>query len=205
MHIAEGILSPEVLATGWIVSSVGTFIGLKKTDYDNIMKFAVLTSAFFVVSLLHIPVGPSNVHLVLPGLIGIVLGWTAFPAILAALFLQALFFQFGGITTLGINCMNMSIPAVMAFYMCRPFIRQGGWKLKVVTFIAGGSGVFTAAMLTALSLAASGDEFIAAAKLLLAAHVPVMIIEAFITMTTTMFLVRVQPEMFDISTTKEEK
>ena len=37
-----------------------------------------------------------GLHLVLNGLMGLLLGWLAVPAILVALFLQALLFQFGG-------------------------------------------------------------------------------------------------------------
>jgi cobalt/nickel transport system permease protein len=38
-----------------------------------------------VASLIHVPIGPSNAHLILNGLVGLLLGWGAFPAILVAL------------------------------------------------------------------------------------------------------------------------
>jgi cobalt/nickel transport system permease protein len=41
----------------------------------------VLSATFFVASLIHVPVGPSSVHLIMSGLAGLVLGWTAFPAL----------------------------------------------------------------------------------------------------------------------------
>ena len=47
------------------------------------------TPAIFVASLVHVPVGPSSMHLVLNGLLGLLLGWAAFPAILVGLLLQA--------------------------------------------------------------------------------------------------------------------
>lgn len=199
MHISEGILSPQVLGAGWLLTSIGTAAGLKKTDYDNIMGIAVLTSAFFVISLIHIPAGPSNVHLLLPALMGIILGWTAFPAILTALFLQAMFFQFGGFTTLGINCADMAIPAIISFYICRPSIMTPGLRRNLLTFTAGGTAVLTAAIMTSMALALSGEAFIASAKLLLISHIPVMFIEAFITMTAVNFLARVQPDIFQHS------
>ena len=95
MHIAEGVLSAPVLLTGAVVAAGGTSIGLKKIDYDRIMTVALLAAAFFVASLVHIPIGPASGHLLLNGLMGVILGWGAFPAILVGLFLQALLFQFG--------------------------------------------------------------------------------------------------------------
>jgi cobalt/nickel transport system permease protein len=47
------------------------------------------------------------------GIVGLRLGWGAFPAILVALTLQTVFFRFGGITTLGVNTVSMAMPAVI--------------------------------------------------------------------------------------------
>ena len=70
MHISEGVLSAPVLATGAALTAAGCGIGLKKLDYDRVPQVAILTSAFFVASLIHVPIGPSSVHLVLNGLMG---------------------------------------------------------------------------------------------------------------------------------------
>ena len=90
MHIAEGVLSPAVLATGYALTAAGTALGLKKLDYDRLMTVAILAATFFVGSLIHVPIGITSAHLILNGLLGVILGWAAFPAILAALALQAL-------------------------------------------------------------------------------------------------------------------
>ena len=71
MHISEGILSAQVLVSGAALTTVGTAIGLRKLDYDRIPQVAVLSAAFFVTSLVHIPIGPASVHLILNGLMGI--------------------------------------------------------------------------------------------------------------------------------------
>ena len=106
MHISEGILSGPMLVSGAALAAAGTAIGLKKLDYDHIAKAGMLSAAFFVASLIHVPIGPSNAHLILNGLVGLLLGWAAFPAILVALVLQGAFFQFGGITTLGVKAQD---------------------------------------------------------------------------------------------------
>lgn len=102
MHVSEGILSGPVLVSGAALAAVGTGIGLKRLDYDDIAKAGMLSAGFFVASLIHIPIGPANAHLILSGLVGLLLGWGAFPAILVGVSLQAVLFQFGGITTLGV-------------------------------------------------------------------------------------------------------
>ena len=111
MHISEGVLSAPVLISGAALAAAGTAIGLKRLDYDRIAQVGVLSSAFFVASLIHVNVGPASVHLILNGIVGLLLGWSAVPAILVALTLQAIFFQYGGITVLGINTLIMALPA----------------------------------------------------------------------------------------------
>ncbi len=112
MHISEGILSGPVLISGATLAAAGTAVGLKKLDYDRIAQSGILAASFFVAALIHVPVGPSSVHLILNGIVGLLLGWAAFPIILVALLLQAVLFQFGGITTLGVNTVIMALPAV---------------------------------------------------------------------------------------------
>ena len=124
MHISEGILSGPVLISGVVLAAAGTAIGLKKLDYERIPRAAILSAAFFVASLIHVPIGPSSVHLILNGIIGLILGWGAFPVILVALVLQAVFFQFGGITTLGVNTMIMAFPAIICYYLFGGLVRK---------------------------------------------------------------------------------
>lgn len=196
MHISEGVLSAPVLLTGVILTAGGVSLGLKKMDYEKIPEVAVLTSAFFVASLIHIPIGPSSVHLVLNGLLGLLLGWIAFPAILVGLALQALLFQFGGLTSLGVNTLNMAFPAVMSFYLFRLFNRRyNHYKLVFSGFLCGVVGILGGSLLVAISLVTTGEAFLTAAKLIVVAHLPVMIIEGGITAAAVVFLNKVRPEL----------
>ncbi len=124
MHISEGILSGPVLLGGAILSAGGIGLGLKQINTTDLPKVAILSSGFFVASLIHIPVGPTSAHLLLNGLIGLILGFKAFPAIFVALLLQALLFQFGGLTTLGVNTFNMATPAVLSYYLFRNLLKR---------------------------------------------------------------------------------
>ena len=195
MHISEGILSAPVLATGAALTVAGTVIGLKKMDYEKAPAVALLSAVFFIASLVHVPVGPAAAHLVLNGLCGLLLGWLAFPAILVGLTLQAILFQFGGLTTLGVNTFNMAFPAVIMGYTCRRGIHVSNSLVRsAFEFLAGAGSILLAALLVALSLTASGESFRTVAWLIVAAHIPVMIVEGIITVFAIEFLRRIRPD-----------
>ena len=201
MHISEGVLSAPVLITGAIVSAAGVAVGLKKMSYDRIPEVAVLSSAFFVASLIHVPVGPSAAHLVLNGLLGILLGWMAFPSILVALSLQALLFQFGGFTVLGVNTVIMAVPAVLVYILFSPFVKKKNViVVGVAGFLAGATAIALGAVLIAVALISTGESFTAVAKVIAVAHIPIMIIEGIVTGFCVLFLKRVKPEILGVNT-----
>ena len=195
MHISEGILSGPVLISGVALAAAGTAIGLKKLDFERIPRAAILSAAFFVASLIHVPVGPSSVHLILNGIVGLILGWGAFPVILVALVLQAVFFQFGGITTLGVNTIIMAAPAVFCYYLFGGLVRKRPGIALPAAFACGALSVFLGGILVGVALIFTEENFLKVSYLVVAAHVPVMIIEGLITAFCVAFLRKVQPEM----------
>lgn len=199
MHISEGILSVPMLITGGAITAAGTAIGLKHLDGERVMTTAMLTSAFFVASLIHVPIGPANIHLILTGLMGIILGWACFPAILVALFLQMLLFQFGGLTVLGVNTMNMAVPALLSGIFFRPLLKKSAQYQKIGSFAAGFFAVFAGSILMSFAVFTTGAEFLAAAKLIFIAHIPLMFIEGIITLFIVSFLLKVQPEILGLN------
>lgn len=200
MHISEGVLSPVVLGVGAILSIVGTAIGLSKLDYERLVLVALLASAFFVASLVHIPIGPSSVHLLLNGLLGLFLGWAAFPAMLIALLLQAILFSYGGLTVLGVNTFNQAFPAVLCGLLFRHRLSSSS-KLfcRVAAFLCGALSVVGAGILTALSLAFSHEGFIETAKIFLLAHIPVMLVEGIMTVFVVSFVAKIRPELLSLA------
>lgn len=195
MHISEGVLSPAILGLGAALTACGTAVGLRRLDYDQLMTVAILAAAFFVGSLIHIPIGPSSAHLILNGLLGAILGWAAFPAILVALMLQSVLFQYGGFTVLGVNAFNMAFPATLCFVLLRPLLSRPGRVRTAAAFCCGALSVAGAGLLTALSLAWTDQGFVGAARLLFLAHVPVMVVEGIVTALAVSFLSRVRPEL----------
>jgi len=195
MHISEGVLSGPVLISGAALAATGTAIGLKKLDYDQIAKAGMLSSAFFVASLIHVPIGPSNAHLILNGLVGLLLGWAAFPAILAALALQGAFFQFGGITTLGVNTIIMALPAVVGYLMFGHMIHKSPRTAAAAAFACGFLSVLISGLMVGLALIFTEENFLEVSGIIIAAHIPVMIIESILTAICVTFLRKVRPEM----------
>jgi cobalt/nickel transport system permease protein len=196
MHIADGILpGPELLATG-LLAVAGVAIGLRRMDYERIPRVGVLASVFFVASLIHVPIGPASAHLLLNGLLGFLLGWASFPALAAALLLQAVVFGYGGLTALGANILVMATPAVLCHYLFAGHLRSDMSPKRVFAlgFAAGAFGVVFSCVMIGLTLLACGREFIGPVGALVVGHVPVLVIEGFVTGSAVSFLYKVRPE-----------
>lgn len=183
------------------LAATGTAIGLRKLDYEQIPKAGILSASFFVASLIHVPIGPSSVHLILNGIVGLLLGWGAFPSILVALTLQAVFFQFGGITTLGVNTMIMAFPALLCYLLFGRLLQKGPAVALTAAFACGFLSVFLGAVMVAISLIFTEENFFKVAAMIAVAHLPVMVIEGIVTSLCVAFLKKVQPSILPGYTT----
>lgn len=212
MHIPDGVLPLPVTGAGYAATAATAWYSIRRIrqreNYrQDIPKASLLTAAFFVASWIHIPMPPTSVHLVLNGLLGALLGYYAFPAILIGLFFQAVMFGHGGLTTLGVNAMIMGLPAIIAHYIFR--LRQwrnNGESRKrtgVFGFLAGVAAMgvsvamFVGILLTNLPAELNVVSERTAILALATAHVPVIFIEGTITALVTTFLQRVRPKVLD--------
>jgi cobalt/nickel transport system permease protein len=207
VHISDGILSLPVLAAGWAITiallAVAIWWSNKKGNLEEeIPKLSVMTAAFFVASLVHFDVPPTSAHFILNGLVGVILGIFAFPAIFIGVVLQTVLFQHGGYATIGVNTANIGIPALIAYCIFKWGNKVGMLvmrkELSVWIFgaLAGGIAVFLAVIFTAFSLVLSNEEaFFAIAIVFTVAHIPIIIIEAIITGSIAVFLLKVKPEL----------
>jgi len=211
MHIPDGILPAAVSVAGYATTGAVTWYSLRKINQkenpqESIPKASLLTAAFFVASWIHIPVPPTSVHLVLNGLLGAVLGYYAFPAILIGLFFQAVMFQHGGLTTLGVNATMMGLPALLAYYVFR--LRNViGKKSRVWSgvfgFLAGAGGlgisvlISLALLITTIPAHLDVEAERASIYALALAHVPLVALEGVFTALVVLFLQRVKPELLE--------
>jgi len=195
MHISEGVLKPEILIVGAVISIGITAYALKKLKNEEIPLVAVFSALFFLGSFIHIPVGPASIHLVLNGIIGAILGIRAFITIGIALLLQGLLFGYGGVSTLGINTFNMAVPALLAYTIFSLHVKSS-WLKKIKYFSVGFLPVTLSALMLSITLGINGEALIPAAKVAFISNMPVMFIEGFITMFAIAFLEKVYPQIF---------
>ncbi len=212
MHILDGFLPAKVCILGYGITGGMTWYSLYRINretnpQENIPKASLFTSAFFVASLINIPLGFTSVHLVLNGLMGVILGFYSFPAILIGLFFQAVMFGHGGLSTLGVNAVMMGVPALLAYGIFKlRYLRKNNqvWK-NIFAFFAGAGGLGLAAtifvILTITNISADlnvRDEEIAI-YIALGGYLIQAIIEGIFTVMLVTFVDRVKPELLENS------
>jgi cobalt/nickel transport system permease protein len=201
VHISDGVLDPWLLKSGWAITAVILAYTLSKMEIEDVPRLSVITAAVFVASLIHISVGPTSVHFILNGFAGVMLGILAFPCIFVAIAFQYVLFQHGGFTTIGINTVNMGVPALIAYLIfktgtkldIRPETKN---KASLFGAIAGGVAVVLALLFLAAELITTGEEFYETTVLVVSAHIPIIVIEAIFTGVLVGFIATVKPEMF---------
>lgn len=203
MHLPDGIVPVEMALAGYGASAALAALSLARIKslpdpQAEIPRVAMLTTVFFAAALVAVPVPPVSVHLVLAGLLGVMLGWFAFPAILVGLFLQAVLFGHGGITTLGLNGLIMGLPALLAAGLWR----LGGRRWPDLAALAAGSGavllalaIFAALVLAGLPAALDAAAERAALGGFVLAHLPLVLAEGVIVLGVLRVLRRVEPRL----------
>lgn len=201
MHLADGIVPVEMAFVGYVASAGMATLALRRLHRlpdpaAAVPRAAMMTTVFFAATLVAIPVPPASVHLVLVGLMGVMLGWFAVPAILVGLFLQAVLFGHGGLTALGLNGLIFGLPALMAFAIWHVWGRR--WP-DCAAFCAGGGAValaltlFGTVVLLGLPVTLdAGAERTALAALALA-HIPLVLAEGIVVLAFLRALRRIEP------------
>jgi cobalt/nickel transport system permease protein len=129
VHISDGVLADRWWLGGFAVAGLLALLAAWRIREEEIPKIALLTAAFFVASLLQIRVGPTSVHLLLNGLVGVVLGWRAGLAIPIGLALQVALLGHGGFTTIGVNSVIQVMPALLAWQLFGA-LHHAHWLLR---------------------------------------------------------------------------
>jgi cobalt/nickel transport system permease protein len=206
MHVPDGFVPVGFAIAGYAAAAALTALSLRRIARQPdpqaaLPRAAMVTAAFFAASLVHIPLPPTSVHLMLPGLMGVLLGWFAFPAVLVGLFLQAVMFGHGGLTTLGLNGLVFGLPALAAAALFRLRGSGGPRRDAILGLAAGAGGVAMAvAIFSVLMIAgmpADIDPVVErrAIAMLGLAHLPLVVVEGVIVATTVSTLRRVSPDL----------
>ncbi len=146
-------------------------------------------AATFVVSTIQFPLMGVPLHLGMFGLLGILLGRRAFPALVASLLFQALLLQHGGLVSLGVNALNMGAGTLAGW---------ASWNLRAVparvrAATAGFFGSFVPVLLLAweFEMASYGHGLYAVAAALAA----LAAVEAAVTVLAVGFFERARPDL----------
>ena len=192
MHISEGVLSAPVLLAGWAVTAPAVAAILWRVRQSEISRIACFSALFFVASFVHLPVGVSSMHLMLSGLVGAFLGSRAILAIFVALFLQGVFFGFGGLSVLGVNTAVIGFPAVLGglFAAAAKAQELKARTQKIYLFLAGFVPIVCSMLLLDLVLFISGREFFAIATLISLEGAILAVLEGIITLFALSFIAK---------------
>ena len=192
MHISEGVLSAPVLLAGWAVTAPAVAAILWRVKQAEIPRIACFSALFFVASFVHLPVGVSSMHLMLSGLVGAFLGPRAILAIFVALFLQGVFFGFGGLSVLGVNTAVIGFPAVLGglFAAAAKAQELEVRTQKIYLFLAGFVPIVCSMLLLDLVLFISGREFFAIATLISLEGAILAVLEGIITLFALSFIAK---------------
>jgi cobalt/nickel transport system permease protein len=196
VHISDGVLPGPMLAVGFILTAVLLYYSLKNIKAEEIAKISLITAALFVASLVHFPIGPTSVHLILNGLAGILLGRRAFAGVFVAITLQALFFQHGGLTSLGVNALNIGLPALLAWQLFEYRTHLASPRRDTIFgAMAGGLAVLASVLMVSLELLTMGEAFKEISVMVIGVHLPVILLESVVAGAAAGFLAKVKPEM----------
>ena len=192
MHISEGVLSAPVLLAGWAVTAPAVAAILWRVRQYEIPRIACFSALFFVASFVHLPVGVSSMHLMLSGLVGAFLGSRAVLAIFVALFLQGVFFGFGGLSVLGVNTVVIGFPAVLGgLFAAAAKAQELKVRMqKIYLFLAGFVPIVCSMLLLDLVLFISGREFFAIATLISLEGAILAVLEGIITLFALSFIAK---------------
>lgn len=200
MHLADGVLNlPTAVATYGITAGLLGY-SIKNIKEEEMPRISLMTGAFFAVSLISIPVGPSSIHPFLGGLMGVILGRHAPLAFFVGLLLQAVLFQHGGLTTLGANTVMLALPALLVY---RLFHGMGKMDFFLKGALAGGLAVVGTVFILIITLLFSdqrfGDGFFSVVNLLIVGHLPLVVIEGLITGFALKLLHTAKPDLLEQS------
>ncbi len=200
MHIADGVLSTPVAAVTSGVTAAVLAYSVKGIKEEEIPRTSLMAGFFFAVSLISIPVGPSTIHPIFAGLLGVILGRRAPLALFVGLLLQAVLFQHGGLTTLGANTLMLSVLALLShkIYHSMMFGRQIFLRGALVGGFSVAATVFILVLLLIMTDLAFTEGTFSVINILVVGHLPLVAIEAFVTGAALKLIAKAKPEILGV-------
>jgi cobalt/nickel transport system permease protein len=208
MHIPDGFIPITQCIVYWIIALVFIALSLrwarKELSEEKVPIVAVLAAAIFAMQAFNLPVGMgTSGHLVGGALAAIVLG-SPFAAVFIlsiVLIIQGVIFGDGGITTMGVNIINMGVIGGFVGYY-----GYTGIKAAIKNpYVSAGIAAWFACLIPAL--AASVELWIAGTFPLVPGlvamgtyHAAIGIIEGVVTAAAVYLIIHARPDLMDTKT-----
>lgn len=203
MHIPDAFLPLWQSAIYWIVALAFIVLALrwakKDLSEDKIPLVAVLSAGIFAIQAFNLPVamGTSG-HLVGGALAAIVLGspYAAVFILTLVLIIQGIIFGDGGLTTMGVNILNMGVIGGFVGFYGYQTLKGAGLNRYVSTGIAAWLACFIAAVAASVEMGVAGTfPFVPGLIAMGTYHAAIGIIEGIITAAAIYFIATARPDM----------
>lgn len=193
MHLSDGILSghAEVVAGAVAVGGLGVAARAAGAELRDLPsgRVAAVGALVFAGQMVNVPVAPgTSGHLIGAALAVALLGpATGILTVSGVLVLQALVFADGGVTSLGLNVINMAIvPGLVAWWALRR--TDGNLAVAAALSVVAAAAAFSAQYAIA---ALGGESAVAVTGQMLAVHVPIALAEVVLTVAAVAALRRI--------------
>ncbi len=197
IHIPDQILKSPWWVTGWIVCVFWIFFACRNIEDEELPQIGLFSAVFFLATLFHLPL--MNVHLVLPGIMGVFLGKRVILAVVTAMLLQA-GMGHGGFSTVGINSVLVGGVATISSFAVSPILTQFTNQPKILSgigFLLGLVPVCFLILLHALVLIYGGvEDFRIPAFASIMLHLPVALAEGVFLASALPFLAKAKSGPF---------
>ncbi len=208
MHLPDGFLTPAVWVPLWAIAAgalaLSTWRVNRRLEDRHVPLLGVLAAFVFAVQMLNVPVaGGTSGHVVGGVLISVFVGpLAAFLVMGSILAVQALFFQDGGITTLGANMVNMGLIGTFLGYWLYRLVSdalRGGRGRLAGAGVAGWVTIVLASVACSLELAASGTSPLGVAlPAMVGYHMVIGVVEAVVTAAVIGFVSGARPDLLEL-------
>ncbi len=208
MHIPDGFLSVAVWAPLWVVAILILVVAVwrtnKKLGDRHVPLLGVLAAFIFAAQMLNVPVvGGTSGHMLGGVLIAVFVGPLAGSIVMGSIFgVQAVFFQDGGITTMGANIINMGLIGTILGYFIYQSVKKavkGDSGMIIGAGVAAWIAVVLASAACAFELAASGTSPLGIAlPAMVGIHAIIGIVEAAITIAVISSILKTRADLLKL-------
>lgn len=205
MHIPDAFVPLGQSVVYWIIALVFIALALKwarsELDDEKVPLVAVLAAGIFAIQAFNLPVGMgTSGHLVGGALAAIVLGspYAAVFILTLVLLIQGIIFGDGGLTTMGVNIINMGVIGGFVGYYTYSGLRGISGNTYAAAAFAAWLACFVPALAAAIEMAIAGTFPLVPGLMAMGLyHAAIGIIEGVITAGAIYLIANARPDIME--------